>query len=276
MTTAVLATAVLGGCGGSEPAEPGLVRVDQVGHVHAVGIDPSDRSVVIASHNGMFRAGPGDARARRLTEERRDVMGFTVSGGRQYVGSGHPDPRAGGTTSVGFIRSDDAGRTWSTVSLEGRADLHALEVSGRWVFGFDAISGRFLRSGDAGRTWAATAVPPVLDIAVAPGDPAQVVVSSAMGLLTSRDGGRSFRPLDDTPPGFVSWTSQGIVTVSLDGVVTSRRGLGEDGRTVGQVPIVPAAMTADGRVTLVAADDGTVVRSLDGGRTWTSLLAAIA
>ncbi len=114
----VLITVVLGACGGGEeeasaPAgsTPVASAEPQTGHVHALGVDPGDGSIVVAAHSGLFRAASGAKRAERLGEERRDVMGFTIEGPGQYVGSGHPDPRAGGPPSVGFIRSSDGGRS---------------------------------------------------------------------------------------------------------------------------------------------------------------------
>lgn len=55
-------------------------------------------------------------------------MGFTVTGPKTFLGSGHPDfdkdpqlpPR------MGLIRSADAALTWQPVSLTGEVDFHAL------------------------------------------------------------------------------------------------------------------------------------------------------
>lgn len=276
----LLLTVVVAGCGdgGEQSADgTGLVRADPpTGHVHAIGVDPADGSVVLAAHTGLFRAARGATRATRWGTERRDVMGFTVAGPRAYVGSGHPDPRSGEPPSVGFIRSADAGRTWTTVSLGGEADLHVLEVAGPRVYAYDALSARFLASTDTGRTWRRTVLPPVLDVAVDPTDPETVVASAEDGLLRSLDGGRTWRPVDDTPPSHLVWTAGGLLRLGTDGTVRQAKELGQRAAEVGELPVPPAAATASGDVLLVAADDGSVVRSADGGRTWARHLAPSA
>lgn len=268
-------TGLLAGCGGDDGQVPGAVVSDPVGHVHALGYDPADSSILVAGHNGLFRAAAGAARARPIGEERRDVMGFSVEVPGRYVGSGHPDLRQGGPTSVGYIRSSDGGRSWQSVSLEGRADLHAIVVSGRRVYAFDALSGKLLRSRDTGTTWASTSVPPIVDMAIDPAQPNRLVASTEMGLIVSSDGGRGFKPLVRLPPSHLEWDGEGILAVGEDRVAQR---IDKDLRTINQVgtaPIVPAAMTLSDRGPLLAADDGAVYASSDQGRTWSRVLSAI-
>jgi hypothetical protein len=258
----------LAGCGGANGATLDVGGSDDAtGHVHALGVDPADGSIYVAAHSGLFRAGPGADRASRVGDERRDVMGFTVTGPGRFAGSGHPDFRSGGPSSVGFITSADAGRSWRTVSLEGEADLHALEVAGRYVYGFDALTGRLRRSDDTGRTWQDTRIAPVLDLAIDPSDPLTVLVSTESGVLRSADGGRRFRPAYDAPPSHLVWAGDVTLAVGLDGRV---RRLADGGGLVdvGRVPFRPAAATVSDGELLVAADDGRVLASQDGGASW--------
>lgn len=272
-----VALLVLAGCGGGEPEpQPGEAYVEEgpsTGHVHAVGVDPADGSVVIAAHGGLFRAAEGDA-AARATGDARDAMGFTVAGPRRYVASGHPAPGADEPGSVGLIRSTDAGATWDPVSLAGEADLHVLEVApGGRIYGFDAVSGALLASRDAGRTWRRTTVPPVLDLAVDPEDPDTVVAATGQGLLRSTDGGRRFRPAATVPASHLAWTAaNGLLLLGTDGAVRRIPALGEPPETVGSLPGPPAAAAVHEDEVLVAQDDGSVHVSRDGGRTWTSRL----
>lgn len=265
---------VLAACGstGDRITDPApLAPPDaETGHVHAVGVDPGEGSIYVAAHTGLFAAAPGEARASRIGRERRDVMGFTVEGPGRLAGSGHPDVRNGGPSSVGFIRSRDGGRTWQTVSLEGKADLHALEVAGRTVYGFDALNGLLRTSRDGGRTWSAREVPPVLDLAVDPGDRRRLVASTGGGLLRSVDGGRGLRPFSSIPPSHLVWRRDGIIALGLDGVV---RQVEESGtaRKLGRLSPAPAAAALHGESILAAMDDGSVLESRDG-RQWRTLL----
>jgi len=49
---------------------------------------------------------------------------------------------------LGLIESTDAGRTWSTLSLHGRADFHGLAFAHGLVYGYDSTSGQFMATRD--------------------------------------------------------------------------------------------------------------------------------
>ena len=90
-------------------------------------------------------------------------MAFEVIGPDHFLGSGHPDVRAGLPPYFGPIESRDGGRTWKPRSLQGKVDFHLLEVDDRRVYGygsnFDTRAERLLASADGGRTWARRSVP---------------------------------------------------------------------------------------------------------------------
>ena len=153
---AALALAALSACGGNgetrAPA-PGARATDSgPQHVHGVGGNPADGALVIATHTGLFRAMPGEQRAKRVGDLYQDTMGFTVVGPDRFLGSGHPDARADLPPLLGLIRSEDAGRTWTPVSLLGKADFHVLRAAARQVYGFDSTQARLLVSDDGGRS----------------------------------------------------------------------------------------------------------------------------
>lgn len=78
-------------------------------HIHGLAVDREDPSrVLIATHHGLFRAGP-DGKAERMSQV-QDFMGFNPhpSDPRTHYASGHP--ATGG--NLGFITSTDGGRTW--------------------------------------------------------------------------------------------------------------------------------------------------------------------
>ena len=160
LTLAALALA-LAGCGDGGMAQSGNSGVAKMGehaggaafgHVHGLGINPRDGALFIATHGGLFRAAAGDAQARQVGKSQQDLMGFTVVGPNQFVASGHPDPAAGGPSNLGLVRSDDAGRGWSQVSLLGEADFHVLRAAGQTIYGFDQSRGLMV-STNGGRSW---------------------------------------------------------------------------------------------------------------------------
>ena len=269
----VPALIALSGCGGDEAptaaaGEP-AISGEGVSHIHGVGVNPADGAVIVATHTGLFRAAPGDRRARRIGDRRQDTMGFTVVGPDRFLGSGHPDLRDDLPPLLGLIRSDDAGASWRPVSLLGQADFHVLRAAGRRVYGVNASDGALLASRDGGRTWAQRTPPgPVLDLAIDPADPDRVVVSGEDGLSGSTDGGRRWRPLDRGRAGLLAWAGESLTLVDARGDVLASDDGGRTFAKAGNAGGQPVALAAHREQLLVALPDNTVRLSADGGRTW--------
>ena len=116
-------------CTSDEPTQPDVIPDVGVIHVHGLGVDPADGTLYAATHSGLFRIdGAGDA--ERVGEHWHDLMGFTVVGPNRFVASGHPDLRTDLPPLLGLVESDDGGVTWTSRSLLGDADFHALEAVG--------------------------------------------------------------------------------------------------------------------------------------------------
>jgi hypothetical protein len=167
-------------------------------HVHGLGLDPADDSLLIATHTGLFRVAEGQRVATRVSESGQDTMGFTVVGPNRFLGSGHPDVHEMRERNLpprlGLIESTDAGETWVPISLLGEADFHVLDAAGTRVYGFDATNARLLVSRDGGAKWSKHALPrgePLIDLAVAPDDGRHIVATTETGLFESRNEGRT-------------------------------------------------------------------------------------
>lgn len=222
-----LASLVLSGCasGGvsSEPA-PGLsVGQDAdpgVAHVHGLGVDPADGVLYAATHYGLFRL-PETGTAQRVAGRFQDTMGFTVAGPNEFLGSGHPDFRKDPQLPplLGLIRSTDGAESWQNVSLSGETDFHALHSAHNKVYGWDATSGRFMVSSDAGRTWETRSTTSLRDFAVDPTDAESVLATTERGLVRSRDGGRTWQPVEGAPGLVVLAWGTALYGVDVDGVV---------------------------------------------------------
>ena len=267
-----LLSVLLSGCGSSAQDSPsaGAQATDSgPQHVHGLGINPADGALVIATHTGLFRAMPGERRARRVGDLYQDTMGFTVVGPDRFLGSGHPDARADLPPLLGLIRSEDAGRTWKPVSLLGKADFHVLRAADRQVYGFDSTRVRLLVSDDGGRSWDPRTPPePLVDLAIDPRDARRVVASGEDRLFTSGDAGRRWRPLTRDRAGLLAW-ADALYMVDAEGRVHRSGDAGRGWQSAGSIRGQPAAFAANGRELYVALHDGTVKRSTDGGRTWT-------
>jgi hypothetical protein len=266
----------LGSCGGDsdEPKQPtrGVGDPGPI-HVHGLGVNPTDGALFVATHTGLFRAAAGEQRARRVADHYQDTMGFTVTGPDRFLGSGHPDGRAGLPPFLGLIRSTDAGRSWQPVSLLGQRDFHVLEAAGERVYGYgsdyESRQAGLLVSDDGGRSWQER-VPPesLLSLAIDPDDPERVVVSGEDGSYSSTDAGRGWRPLGGDA-GQLAWADGGpLFRVRLDGAVARSTDGGRSWEQAGDIGGEPAAFEPVGDELYVALHDGTIKRSRDQGRSW--------
>jgi hypothetical protein len=266
------------GCGADDDQDRASERprIEDPGpvHVHGLGINPRDGALFIATHTGVFRAGPRERTARRVGDRLQDTMGFTVVGADRFLGSGHPDGRDRLPPFLGLIESRDAARTWKPISLLGKRDFHVLEAEGQRVYGFgsdfETRKEGLLVSDDGGRGWEERPTPgPLIALAVHPTDPGRVVASGEESLYASSDAGRTWRPLGGDP-GLLAWpTSERLYAAGADGAVSLSRDDGRSWRLVGEVGGEPAAFLGQGaRELYVALHDGTIKRSSDGGATW--------
>ena len=267
---AVIVAVSLSGCAGQDPAVTPPAPSPGIEHVHGLGVDPADDSLVIATHSGLFRSAAGSRSAARIGDSRQDTMGFTVVGPGRYLGSGHPDLRDDLPPVLGLIASNDAGESWQPLSLLGEADFHVLRASGRRVYGVNSTDGRLLVSADAGETWRHETPPePLIDLVLHPGDPRKLVATGERGLYLSRDAGATWRPLAVMPAGLLAWPSADrLLLLDGSGTLHVSRDTGRRFREVGRTGVPPAAFAADGTDLYVAGHDNRILASRDGGQRW--------
>lgn len=268
----------LGACSERDDAAP----LDDPGlsHVHGLGVDPADGTLYAATHYGLFRV-PGRGEAERVANRFQDTMGFVVVGPNRFLGSGHPDfqdeelHREGRPPLLGLVESRDAGETWESLSLLGKADFHAIAVSGQTIAAYDATGDRLMVSTD-GRRWSdRIAGIGMTGLAADPTDPARLVAVTPAGLELSRDGGATFEPLASAPRAVVvSWSEDTLWAVNADGqVATAAAASLEAGgwETRATLPGEPQAFVAteQGPFAAVTVEgESRIYHSSDGGRTW--------
>ncbi|MFG2091298.1 F510_1955 family glycosylhydrolase [Spirillospora sp. NPDC048824] len=274
---------VLAACGtgtGTDNADAPVPSPETgIGHIHGVAMDPADRSVYVAAHFGVFKIESPDRMSRAGTN-RQDTMGFTIVGPRTFLASGHPaaaDAQRGAPPHLGLIRSTDAGRTWTTLSEAGHADFHSLQLAGRILYAYDSQTQRVRHSSDGGRTWTPGARLTVNDLAAHEDRADEVYAATPDGLQVSDDSGGAFRIARDAPvlAHVEALDDMTLVGVDPNGRVQVKTG-GEGWRSLGRIPGGRAtAFTAvDDRHLLVAAEDGGVYESRDGGQTFDVLYDA--
>ncbi|MET9429176.1 F510_1955 family glycosylhydrolase [Streptomyces sp. NPDC003036] len=242
-------------------------------HIHGLGIDPADGRLYVATHEGVYTA-DGSGRPRLVGDSRDDFMGFTVAGDGTFLASGHPAPGSGEPANHGLIRSTDAGKSWTTTSLKGEADFHALDHVKGTVYGYDSTGGILRVSEDGGATWKDRARLQALDIAVSPADPDRLVATTTEGVARSTDGGRNFARGEQPAMEFVSWASpDALYGIDFTGALHLS---GDGGTTWKKTATVPGgqpqALTAVSAGHLLAATQDGVYESKDAGKTFTKRL----
>lgn len=254
---------------------PGLPTegTDDPAHVHALGLNPGDDSLMLATHDGLYEVPKGTSRSRRIGNGYQDTKGLTVTGPDHLLGSGHPDSgalQAGLPPHLGLIESRDGGRSWEAVSLAGDADFHVLRVVEGLIYGYDAATARLLVSEDGGKSWAERVSPgEISDLAANPESARHLVAATRAGLVTSEDGGRTWDTLG-FERALLAWPGERtLYLLGADGQIYMSADGGRSLTPRGGVGGAPAALYADSDGTLyVALQDGAVTVSSDGGTTW--------
>jgi len=244
-----------------------------VSHVHGLGVNPADDSLIVATHNGSFRLPAGDDTAVRIGDSLQDTMGFSVVGPDHFLGSGHPDlagRRAGQPTQLGLIESTDGGSTWAAVALSGEVDFHGLAASGGRTYGWDSGTRRFMMSTDQ-RDWETRSTLDLFGFAVDPADRDHLIAAGPQSLLESLDGGRTWSLAVGPLLAAISWDqTAGLWGVGASGDVHRRER--SNWTYVGALPGDAQALlaTPDALYAAASAVDGRtgIYQSVDEGATW--------
>ena len=121
-----------------------------VAHVHGAVL--RDRSLLVATHDGLTSVDIVTGVTELVGDSRDDLMAFAQDPTGALFASGHAGPGSPFGEPMGLIRSDDAGRAWSEISLGGEADFHSLAADGTAIAGW-ATTGALLWSEDEGDSW---------------------------------------------------------------------------------------------------------------------------
>jgi hypothetical protein len=253
----------------------GLGNFDEPGlsHVHGLGINPADGSLIVATHFGSFRLASDSGRAERIGKSFQDTMGFTVAGSDHFLGSGHPDlagAKAGQPSQLGLIESNDAGASWKAISLSGEVDFHGLAFAHDRVYGWDSGTSRFMVSADRHR-WETRSTIDMFGFVVDPNEADHIIASGQDGLIESTDGGRTWQQVDGPRLLVLSWDDKaGLWGADGEGAVWHLDG--DAWQRAGELGGQPQALLATSDALYAAAWDATettvILRSDNKGRTW--------
>ncbi|MDT0275583.1 F510_1955 family glycosylhydrolase [Blastococcus goldschmidtiae] len=238
-------------------------------HVHGLGVDPADGALYAGTHYGLMKVS-ADGDLTRVADRIQDFMGFTVVGPEHYLASGHPGEGQSGPSNLGLIESTDGGQTWTTLSLAGEADFHALDATRGQIYGHSG--GRLLVS-ENGTEWTDRGEMNIADLAVDPYVSSRVLVTTEEGLALSEDSGETFEVVPESPVLLLidfSLSAGEAVGISPEGIVYASTDGGLTWMERGEVGAAPEALGVNGEDVYVAVD-GAILISTDGGATFTDL-----
>lgn len=263
------------GSSGGDAGLPSAPPAPPLGHVHGLGVDPADGTLYVASHTGVYRV-PVGGTAERVADRYQDTMGFAVVGPGHFLASGHPDLREELPGQLGLIESTDAAKTWTALSLEGKADFHAIEPAGKRIYAYDSVGGALVTSSNR-RDWTVMERIQLLDLAANPSDPGDLFATTLQGEVLRSKGGSELAPVTGAPRlGPLDWQPGGpLVGVGADGAVSISSDDGATWTKRGTVEGGVEALDVTPGQWYVATDRG-IFKSIDGGQTWTPVVMASA
>ena len=282
------AALALAGCGAAEGDGDTAARSSRLvdftkkpPFVNALDIDPQSKDFLLTTNRGFFRIAPDGGKVTPINgtisaQGKRSTVGtfleLLVVGPKQFIGSGHPDQQGTLPSFLGFIISEDDGKTWTAVSRLGNADLHKIIRMHDRMYAFDAVLSAILISDDGGRTFTENFTPRglIIDFEVDPADPKRIVASNDNELFRSTDTGESWRPIDRREGIRLSWPAPDALYRALkDGTVERSRNGGDTWEKAGSVDGEPYKFKAIGKDELyLALSDGTIMHTTDGAKTW--------
>lgn len=191
-------------------------------HVHGIGVDPTDSSILYIATHGDFYQSRNGAPPVKVDKVRADYMAFNAPHDKDLplYASGHPS--SGGNT--GLIKSTDGGITWQSVSkvLEPPVDFHAMTLSNsdpNLILGFDSGGRGLFKTIDAGNTWENLEYPEYISaLTISPNDSQLIFAGTGNGIYNSNDGGTTWNHIayEGLTVYAMNFDDQGILFASVD------------------------------------------------------------
>jgi photosystem II stability/assembly factor-like uncharacterized protein len=191
-------------------------------HVHGIGVDPTDSSILYIATHGDFYQSRNGAPPVKVDKVRADYMAFNAPHDKDspLYASGHPS--TGGNT--GLIKSNDGGITWQSVAkvLEPAVDFHAMTLSKsdpNLILGFDSGGRGLFKTIDAGKTWENLEYPEYISaLAISPTGSQIIFAGTGNGIFKSNDIGTTWTHIayKGLPVSAMNFDDDNILFASVD------------------------------------------------------------
>jgi len=251
-------------------------------YVNGLEIDPKTQDFLLTTNRGFWRIGRESGKVTPIHSTiayhgKTDTVGtFLLAkpvSGQRIIGSGHPDHKGALPQFLGYIESDDGGRTWRAMARMGNADLHKIVFAGRRMFAYDAVLSAILTSDNGGRSFTEHFTPRglIIDFVVDPADPDRILADTDEKVFRSTDGGDGWHPLLSAKRMRMAWPAPGFLyRADQDGTIYTSPDKGDTWKRISKVAGEPYKFkeTRDPRHLYLALSDATIVETTDGAKTW--------
>ncbi len=220
--------------------------------IHGVGVFTTgeDNSLYLATHNGLFKKENGNSSSSwvEVGNDKSDMMGFTINPSKDgtMYSSGHP--QTGG--NLGFRVSADYGTTWQKMSdvTNPPIDFHAMTmgVNPETIYGSSGMGDVIYATQNEGKTWTGVSPPNgerTITLEANQTDSKILYASTTSGLFSSMDHGNNWQKINTV---FVG-----------EGAVVTGLGTSSDNGKIAYAFVIPSQ-----------GEDGHIIRSTDGAKTW--------
>lgn len=273
--------------------------VTKIEHMHGVSYAQDGSSLFIATHEGLLTSKNGGASWSKVGKEDLDLMGFNVMPDGTMITSGHPGKGSNYPNPLGFMKSQDAGQTWTPVSMEGKIDFHILVPNSKQTnvlyglnqMGEGSYGAGIYKSTDGGKNWAQikpSGLPDdlhkVLSILSLSDNPDVLLAGvEEVGLLRSEDGGKTWKTYDKTRLltamqsipnsndilGYVITNNGNGIMISKDGGKSwDKLGLDLGKDAIDYISVNPKNTNE----IMASSFENSVFVTKDGGKSWTPIL----
>ncbi|MBD8069278.1 F510_1955 family glycosylhydrolase [Bacillus sp. PS06] len=261
-----------------------------IDHIHGLGYAGNQNAIFFAAHDGIKVFDNGSW--YKTKTENNDYMGFNVIKDG-FISSGHPGTDSKLPNPVGIIRSTDNGQSLEKLGLLGETDFHLMGVGfeTNTIYALPPNNNSEMKAGelyvseDLAKTWenvsAKNLGETLIGLAVHPTNPQIVAAAGEKGIYYSEDKGNTFELLTENKQGTsVYFSNDALWFGGYDGnAVLIKKSL-TDGKVeeinlpkMEQDAVAYLAQNSKNPDELVFASfKGNVYRSVDGAKTWTTLV----
>src|SRR3954454_682283 len=254
-------------------------------YVNGLDIDSKTGDFLLTTNRGFWRIDPKTSavtpiRGKITFQGKTDSVGTFLlvkpMSATHFIGSGHPDHQNTLPQFLGYIESDDAGRTWHALSRVGDADLHKIVFSSGRMFAYDAVLSAVLTSDDLGKHFVEHFTPRglMIDFVVDPADRDYLLIDNDAQVFRSTVGGDDWKPILSARRVRLAWPAHETrYRADQDGTVYVSADRGASWKKASKVEGEPYKFetTRDPRHLYLALSDGTIVETKDGAHSWTTV-----